>query len=581
MKKPITHLMSLFNEPSGIKHYKDNGDPIDLHTAATLAQISGAPPYWIAPYGTYPQGIHSALARLSGLGGGTLPYSQSADKLLQSDKLLAPSIALMYRSGCGHYIHFLYRLDDVPNTNAPTGKQVEYCRCTNHTALADYLQRHGLALAAPDQLLPLDYDPAALHRETTQPLPLDNLRQAADLPLEDAPTQEVPHDTSPKGEATDPYTVPPMHERFDSMFEEAARQADDPARPTRIRTMGQRLIDASNAPELVSLFGCLWETPSIAILVGDTGVGKSVLAVHIAHLITSDKTSLLGLSCSTRKRVLYYDFELTDRQLEKRFPKFPFTADLLTCDFNPDAVDVESFTVENIAADIDRTGATVIILDNITALALKTTADADVSIGIMKGLKRLQRERGVSSLVLAHVPKIAPGVALNLNHLAGSKHLSNFADSVFFISRSVQGQTVRYLKQAKNRTSELLPNVLTFELFQNADGYLDLSLIGDDDESNHLDTLNEAAPSRTPKAPRDKVIDALLGYLTEPRGAKALEDIIGKQVGVSGRTIRPHLQALVASGEQITDNEGQSFRLLREQVGKEHRYRLQKMAPTT
>ena len=146
---------------------------------------------------------------------------------------------------------------------------------------------------------------------------------------------------------------------------------------------------------------------------------------------------------------------------------------------------MESFTFEHIYADLDRTGARIIILDNITALALKTTADADVSIGIMKGLKRLQVERGISSLVLAHTPKLPPGAALTLNHLAGSKHLSNFADSVFFIGRSVQGARTRYVKQVKNRTDEELPGVLVCEL-SDEDGYLGFTLRGTDDEAPHL-----------------------------------------------------------------------------------------------
>ena len=94
----------------------------------------------------------------------------------------------------------------------------------------------------------------------------------------------------------------------DRLANEPANEPTEPA--TRIRTAAQRLTDARNAPPLQPLFGCLWETPGIAILAGDTGVGKSVLAVHIAHLITSDTRELLGLRCVVRERLLYYDFEL-------------------------------------------------------------------------------------------------------------------------------------------------------------------------------------------------------------------------------------------------------------------------------
>ncbi|MGY3090948.1 KaiC/GvpD/RAD55 family RecA-like ATPase [Hymenobacter sp. UYAg731] len=344
---------------------------------------------------------------------------------------------------------------------------------------------------------------------------------------------------------------------------------------TRIRTAAQCLLDAQNAPPLVPLFGCLWETPGIAILVGDTGVGKSVLAVHIAHIITSDQTELLGFQCQEKRRLLYYDFELTDRQFEKRFADFPFSADFLRGDTNPDAEDVAAFTFAHITADLDRTGAQVIILDNITALALKTTADADISIGIMRGLKRLQLDRGISSLVLAHTPKLFPGVALSLNQLAGSKNLSNFADSVFFIGRSVQSATTRYLKQVKNRTDEELRGVLVCEL-GTAAGYLGFETVGVDEEANHLAVANEEAGVSSRKAPLAEVIAKLPSLLVTPQSANQLENQLAKQFLTDARTIRKRLAELTApSADYVLDGAGVLCKLIKRQTGREVLFSLQ------
>ena len=360
----------------------------------------------------------------------------------------------------------------------------------------------------------------------------------------------------------------------------ADEPADEPAEPaTRIRTAAQRLTDARNAPLLRPLFGCLWETPGIAILAGDTGVGKSVLAVHIAHLITSDKRELLGLGCDVRELVLYYDFELTDRQFEKRFDGFPFTDELLTGDTNPDAVDVESFTFDHICADLDRTGARIIILDNITALALKTTADADVSIGIMKGLKRLQVERGVSSLVLAHTPKLPPGAALSLNHLAGSKHLSNFADSVFFIGRSVQGPRTRYVKQMKNRTDEELPGVLVCELSDES-GHLGFTLLGTDEEAPHLVVPAEENTTTPRKAPLADVLAALPACLAQPLPAGQLETQLAEQFDTDARTIRKRLKELTEPAGYVPDLSGRLCAVSKEQQGREIWYSLRPVPAT-
>ena len=358
----------------------------------------------------------------------------------------------------------------------------------------------------------------------------------------------------------------------------AAQPEAEPA--TRIRTAAQRLTDARNAPPLQPLFGCLWETPGIAILAGDTGVGKSVLAVHIAHLITSDTAELLGLRCVVQQPVLYYDFELTDRQFEKRFDGFPFTDLLLTGDTNPAAVDVENFTFEHICADLDRTAARIIILDNITALALKTTADADVSMGIMKGLKRLQLERGVSSLVLAHTPKLPAGAALTLNHLAGSKHLSNFADSVFFIGRSVQGPRTRYVKQVKNRTDEELPGVLVCELSDEA-GHLGFTLLGADDEAPHLATPADEAPTTPRKAPLAEVVEALAVALAQPQPAGQLETQLAEQFATDARTIRKRLKEVTDGAGYVMNQRGQLCTVRKEQRGRETWYSLAPVPATS
>ncbi len=346
------------------------------------------------------------------------------------------------------------------------------------------------------------------------------------------------------------------------------------ASPTRIRTAAARLTAAADLPPLTTLFGPLWETPGIAILAGDTGVGKSILAVHIAHLVSSHTPELLGLHCDTTEPVLYYDFELTDRQFARRFDGFPFTEHFIIGDTNPVADDVASFTFEHIAADLHNTKARVVILDNITALAMKTTADADVSMGIMRGLKRLQNELGVSSLILAHTPKLPPGIPLSLNSLAGSKHLSNFADSVFFISKSAQGPQVRYLKQVKNRTSEEMPGVLVCELGTEA-GHLGFTLVGPGEEWDHLAAPSEerAAKPRKEIAPLKAMLEHLPDLLAAPQSAGNLEKALAQLFDCSERTIRDRLKEITATGgSYLINQEGVLCSVEKEGVGRECRY---------
>lgn len=433
----------------------------------------------------------------------------------------------------------------------------------------------------------------------TESLQVNNLQLPATGLLEDtdaylvAPLLTAAPTLMPEGDAHLPlsltggdYTYQPaaFEDRKTQLLADIQHLVKGPPFPiqtsaTRVRTAAQRLEAASNLPPLVPLFGCLWETPGIAILAGDTGVGKSILAVHIGHLISSSTTKLLGQACHTQEKVLYYDFELTDRQFSKRFADMPFTESLMLGDTDPVAEDVEKFTFEHIADDLDRTGARVLILDNITALALTTTADADVSIGIMKGLKRLQTERGISSLVLAHTPKLPAHQPLSLNDLAGSKHLSNFADSVFFIARSTQGTNVRYIKQLKNRTDKELEGVIVCEINDEA-GYLAFKDLGDDEEIAHLAAGPNKSHASASKTPAVAVLAELPTLLQEPQFAKELEEKLAKLLDKSTRTVRDRLSDLTApDAETLINLDGQLCRLVKEQDQVDARKMLYSLCP--
>jgi hypothetical protein len=88
--------------------------------------------------------------------------------------------------------------------------------------------------------------------------------------------------------------------------------------------------------------------------------------------------------------------------------------------------------------------------------------------------------QGVTFLILDHNKKVDEWRPIGLNDLHGSKMKSNFADSVFTIGRSSKDKNVRYIKQLKVRSSELVydtENVLVFE-FSKTGGYLGFREIG-------------------------------------------------------------------------------------------------------
>src|SRR3954451_19825926 len=69
------------------------------------------------------------------------------------------------------------------------------------------------------------------------------------------------------------------------------------------------------------LFGEFWLEGELSILFADTGKGKSILAVQIAESIARGNGIAPLKLTSKPQKVLYLDFELSDKQFEMRYSK--------------------------------------------------------------------------------------------------------------------------------------------------------------------------------------------------------------------------------------------------------------------
>ena len=271
----------------------------------------------------------------------------------------------------------------------------------------------------------------------------------------------------------------------------------------RPRSMAQRLVDAQNQAVIEPLVGQFWYSGELTILFADAGVGKSTLAVQIADGL-SRGAPLFGLTGPSRPmRIHMLDFELSDRQVEARY-KDPDTgthhnfADTFTCDtidfaqmmIEAPSVRLDLAILERIRRDILVTGAEIIVIDNISYLSMQTASDTQAALELMKSLVSLKRELGTSILVLAHTPKIPQSRPITVNDLAGSKHLANFADSVFGLGRSATNKDVIYMKQVKaSRSGEFVydsDNVIIMRRGRISPTFLGFSFEGTDSEFKHL-----------------------------------------------------------------------------------------------
>ncbi len=281
----------------------------------------------------------------------------------------------------------------------------------------------------------------------------------------------------------------------------------------KIQTANRWLEEASHRPAPKMLFGEFWFEGEICILFADTNVGKSILAVQIADALSrGDRIDGIPLEATSQK-VIYYDFELSDKQFEARYSEkkpgsdfysnpYQFDANLLRAEIDPDAdiehgfADFEDYLNFSLAHSIQTSSSKVLIIDNLTYLKNETERAKD-ALPLMKYLKALKSRFDLSILALAHTPKRDLSKPITRNDLQGSKMLINFCDSSFAIGESCKDKGLRYLKQIKVRNAEIkfdTENVYLCQI-QKPDNFLHFEFLSFSSEREHLRNLSETDKS--------------------------------------------------------------------------------------
>ena len=245
------------------------------------------------------------------------------------------------------------------------------------------------------------------------------------------------------------------------------------------------------------LFGPFWYEGEIGFLFSDTGAGKTTLAVQIAQSIASG-THIDNQILMTAKpqKVLFCDFELSEKQFELRFKnkktgeKFIPSNNIIRVQLDYTNYDIKTNMQEAVFSTmkeyLTQTGIKTVIIDNISYI--QEVSDFNQALKFMQKLKILKQDLKLSILVLAHTPKRNLTDPMTENTMGGSKMLMNFADILFAIGKSTISDRVRYLKQVKVRMDAMeygADNVFNCEIVQR-NGFLKFEFNGNNAEFIHL-----------------------------------------------------------------------------------------------
>ena len=273
-----------------------------------------------------------------------------------------------------------------------------------------------------------------------------------------------------------------------------------------IKSANEAIESGSLKGTPIELFGQYWIEGEVCCLFSDTNVGKSILAVQIGNTIAG--------KLPETQAVLYYDFELTDKQFEMRYTsktgeRFIFRPNFKRVELNCSGLSekemehLEDIIVEGIEQNIRETNSRHIIIDNISWLV--NMKESPTAAGkLMLRLANLKKQYGLSILVIAHTMKRCLSSPININHLQGSKRFSNFFDSMFVIGQNPNVKEKKYFKQMKVRSGEFIhgaESVETAEIVKDGP-WLGFKVTGTDDEKKVLRSMTRAKKNKAVDAKR-------------------------------------------------------------------------------
>ncbi len=201
------------------------------------------------------------------------------------------------------------------------------------------------------------------------------------------------------------------------------------------------------------LFDEFWREGELAMMFGPAGAGKSLLAVQLGDTIARGR-DIEGFRMEAgRRKVLYVDLALGDAQFFSRYSRSRKSLHRFSENFYRGRPQSANDLCDWVEAAVAEGGFRVVIIDDLGAV--KSTHDGTrETLPVMRRLKRLTEETGVSVLVLACSETAARERIVSERDLWRSRVLCTAADSVFAIGPKRGGKAgERYIIQTRSRNA--------------------------------------------------------------------------------------------------------------------------------
>lgn len=254
-----------------------------------------------------------------------------------------------------------------------------------------------------------------------------------------------------------------------------------------------------NYTEGESIFGDYIHQGDLALIVGDTNSGKTLLACDIA-LANNDNLCYWEEPMANRTRkTVYIDEEHNDSQIARRYTHLLecSSGDLIRGRFTEDDYDscIEDrlLAIENLLCRNNDTE--LLIIDNLMCI-LENGKSAKQAQQFIQGLKQIKEQYNLTIILVAHLSKRNSKNPIEVKDILGSSVIANYADSIIAVGNSCEGDNIKYLKQLKSRSSIKMSEVAVIEIAE--EPYLHFEFREYDNEESHLPKKKVSRSSISP-----------------------------------------------------------------------------------
>lgn len=193
---------------------------------------------------------------------------------------------------------------------------------------------------------------------------------------------------------------------------------------------------------------------SVNLLVGETGSGKSMLALNLALAVSTGSESWIGYEVIGEGKVLYLNSEMAlpdiRRRLEKMLRALPVGTDISTLSI-PRELPLLRDCIKAIMRECETGGYVLIIADCLYFMHDEDENDSSSMRDLMRLFLVLRDKFNLAVVVVHHLRKGGDGSRSQMNQIRGSSVFSAVMDTVIQLKYHPDDKTKRILVPVKFR----------------------------------------------------------------------------------------------------------------------------------